>query len=66
MAGRRGGSSPRRASREFAPVAEAAADQILSLPMHPHLTEAMQDRVVEVLASAVASHPGRVVDGGRS
>ena len=37
-----------------APVAEAAAGEILSLPMHPHLTEAMQDRVVEVLASAVA------------
>jgi dTDP-4-amino-4,6-dideoxygalactose transaminase len=34
-------------------VAEAAAGEILSLPMHPHLTEAMQDRVVEVLASAV-------------
>lgn len=37
-----------------APVAEAAAGEILSLPMHPHLTEAMQDRVVEVLAAAVA------------
>ncbi|NYE35531.1 dTDP-4-amino-4,6-dideoxygalactose transaminase [Nocardioides cavernae] len=36
-----------------APVAEAAAGEILSLPMHPHLTEAMQDRVVEVLAGAV-------------
>lgn len=36
-----------------APVAEAAAGQILSLPMHPHLTEAMQERVVEVLAAAV-------------
>ncbi|KQV77994.1 erythromycin biosynthesis sensory transduction protein eryC1 [Nocardioides sp. Root122] len=52
--------------RGTAPVAEAAADQILSLPMHPHLTEAMQDRVVEVLASAVASHPGSDADGGRS
>ena len=41
-----------------APVAEAAAGEILSLPMHPHLTEAQQDRVVEVLADAVA--------GGRS
>lgn len=37
-----------------APVAEAAAGEILSLPMHPHLTEAMQDRVVEVLRAAVA------------
>ena len=35
-----------------APVAEAAAGEILSLPMHPHLTEAMQERVVDVLASA--------------
>ena len=41
-----------------APVAETAAGEILSLPMHPHLTEAQQDRVVEVLADAVA--------GGRS
>ncbi len=36
-----------------APVAERAAGEILSLPMHPHLTEAMQDRVVEVLRRAV-------------
>jgi dTDP-4-amino-4,6-dideoxygalactose transaminase len=44
--------------RGTAPVAETAAGEILSLPMHPHLTEAQQDRVVEVLADAVA--------GGRS
>nr|WP_300046719.1 DegT/DnrJ/EryC1/StrS family aminotransferase [uncultured Nocardioides sp.] len=44
--------------RGTAPVAETAAGEILSLPMHPHLTEAQQDRVVEVLAAAVA--------GGRS
>jgi dTDP-4-amino-4,6-dideoxygalactose transaminase len=37
------------------PVAEAAADRILSLPMHPHLTAAQQERVVEVLAAAVAA-----------
>ncbi|MCY7401615.1 MAG: DegT/DnrJ/EryC1/StrS family aminotransferase [Nocardioides sp.] len=36
-----------------APIAETAAGEILSLPMHPHLTEAMQDRVVAVLADAV-------------
>ena len=42
-----------------APVAEAAAREILSLPMHPHLTEAMQDRVVDVLATAVEDHPER-------
>lgn len=41
-----------------APVAEAAAREILSLPMHPHLTEAMQDRVVEVLAGAVEGAAG--------
>ena len=41
-----------------APVAEAAAGQILSLPMHPHLTEAMQERVAEVLTTAVAGARG--------
>lgn len=41
-----------------APVAEVAAGEILSLPIHPHLTETMQDRVVDALAS--------VVGGGRS
>ncbi|WP_309135067.1 DegT/DnrJ/EryC1/StrS family aminotransferase [Cellulomonas sp.] len=35
------------------PVAEAAADRILSLPMHPHLSAAQQERVVEVLRRAV-------------
>lgn len=34
------------------PVAEAAADQILSLPMFPHLTQRQQERVAEVLAAA--------------
>jgi dTDP-4-amino-4,6-dideoxygalactose transaminase len=36
------------------PVAEAAADRILSLPLHPHLTAAQQERVVDVLAAAVS------------
>lgn len=36
-----------------APVAETAAHQILSLPMHPHLTEAMQEHVADVLTQAV-------------
>lgn len=40
-----------------APVAENAAAEILSLPMHPHLTEAMQEQVVEALAAAVARSP---------
>jgi dTDP-4-amino-4,6-dideoxygalactose transaminase len=35
------------------PVAEAAADRILSLPLFPHITAAQQERVVDVLASAV-------------
>lgn len=33
------------------PVAEAAVDRILSLPMYPELTEAQIDHVVETLAS---------------
>jgi aminotransferase EvaB len=31
------------------PVAEAAAERIFSLPMYPGLTDAQQDRVIEVL-----------------
>jgi len=41
------------------PATEAAAKEILSLPMHPHLTETMQERVVEVLADAVEGHVER-------
>jgi dTDP-4-amino-4,6-dideoxygalactose transaminase len=36
------------------PVAEAAAGRILSLPMHPHLTETAQEQVVSRLVAAVA------------
>jgi dTDP-4-amino-4,6-dideoxygalactose transaminase len=36
------------------PVAEAAAGQILSLPMFPQITVCQQERVVEVLAKAVS------------
>jgi len=36
------------------PVAEAAAGQILSLPMHPHLTVTDQERVVDSLRRALA------------
>ncbi len=36
------------------PVAEAAADEILSLPMHPHLTADQQERVAEALVAALA------------
>ncbi|QGN33871.1 DegT/DnrJ/EryC1/StrS aminotransferase family protein [Microlunatus sp. Gsoil 973] len=35
------------------PVAEAAAERILSLPMFPHLTEAQQEGTVAALAAAV-------------
>jgi dTDP-4-amino-4,6-dideoxygalactose transaminase len=35
------------------PVAEKAAAEILSLPMHPHLTAAQQERVAEALRRAV-------------
>ena len=35
------------------PVTERAADQLLSLPMYPQLTEAQQVRVVEALAAAL-------------
>lgn len=43
--------------RGTAPVAEAAAERILSLPMHPHLTEPMQEHVAAVLAAAVRGRP---------
>jgi dTDP-4-amino-4,6-dideoxygalactose transaminase len=33
------------------PVAEAAADRILSLPMYPHLTAEQQERVVDALVA---------------
>lgn len=36
------------------PVAEAAADRILSLPLYPHITADQQARVVSALASALA------------
>jgi dTDP-4-amino-4,6-dideoxygalactose transaminase len=39
------------------PVAEAAADRILSLPMFPHLREEQQERVAASLARAVVRQP---------
>jgi dTDP-4-amino-4,6-dideoxygalactose transaminase len=36
------------------PVAEGAALEILSLPLFPHISQAQQERVVEVLAGAVS------------
>ena len=35
------------------PVSEAAAERVLSIPMHPYLSESDQDRVVEALTSAL-------------
>ena len=37
------------------PVAEGAAREILSLPMHPHLTGEQQERVVDTLRRALAA-----------
>jgi UDP-2-acetamido-2-deoxy-ribo-hexuluronate aminotransferase len=36
------------------PLAEAAARRVISLPMHPYLTDAQQQAVVDALAQAVA------------
>ena len=42
------------------PVAEAAAQRILSLPMGPHLTAGQQETVVQVLSASVSrANPGR-------
>ena len=35
------------------PIAQAASERVLSLPMHPWLSEADQDRVVEAVAQTV-------------
>ncbi len=37
------------------PVSERLADQVLSLPMHPYLDAAVQDRIVAALKAALAS-----------
>ena len=39
------------------PVGDALAQRVLSLPMHPDLDAASQQRVVEALAAALPSHP---------
>ena len=36
------------------PETERAYERLLSLPMYPELTDAQQERVVEVLAAAIA------------
>ena len=40
------------------PVAERAAEQILSLPIFPGITSAQQERVVDVLLDALSRGPG--------
>jgi len=37
------------------PVSEQASREVLSLPMHPFLTESDQDRVIQALAAALAA-----------
>ena len=39
------------------PVAEAAADRILSLPLYPQITEAQQEYVAEQLRAALRRRP---------
>jgi UDP-2-acetamido-2-deoxy-ribo-hexuluronate aminotransferase len=35
------------------PIAETASREVLSLPMHPFLTEAQQEQVVDALRTAL-------------
>ena len=35
------------------PVSERLADEVLSLPMHPYLEEAVQDRIVAAVEAAL-------------
>jgi dTDP-4-amino-4,6-dideoxygalactose transaminase len=44
---------PLRYARGNFPVAEAFAERSMSLPMHPHLSSAQTEYVVEQLAKAV-------------
>ena len=38
------------------PVSERLADEVLSLPMHPYLDQATQDRIVTTLISIIKAH----------
>lgn len=40
------------------PVTEAAADELLSLPIHPHITAAQQERTAAVLCTALGLSAG--------
>lgn len=48
------------------PVAESAAEQMLSLPMYPHLQAAQQDAVVDALRTALVTDGLGVARVGRS
>ena len=50
---RTGAFAPLGHTRGDFPVAEAAADSLLSLPIYPHITEEQQERVVAALRSAL-------------
>lgn len=39
------------------PVSEAAADRVVSLPMHPYLTEAQQDQICDAVRLALQAQP---------
>lgn len=45
------------AAAERLPVAEACAEEVLSLPMHPYLAPADQDRVIAAIAEACDAPP---------
>lgn len=46
---------PAYATGDALPVAERAAEQVLSLPMHPYLPQAEQERVIAAVRAACAS-----------
>jgi dTDP-4-amino-4,6-dideoxygalactose transaminase len=48
----------RQYATEPLPVAESSASEILSLPLHPHLTESQIDRVIEVVERALGGASG--------
>lgn len=47
------------------PVARALARRVLSLPLHPYLGDAAQDRVIASLRGAVGGTAGEAAGGGR-
>jgi dTDP-4-amino-4,6-dideoxygalactose transaminase len=53
-----------QAAQAALPVVEAAAAEILSLPLYPHLADADIDRVVEALIDALADCPSLLAAAG--